>query len=803
MGAAWVWSRTQWRRRRGAALAGTLLFALAVGVVLSAIAGARRTQTAFPRMVEAVSASDVLANPDLGVDTTLDFDRVEALPGVESIGVAAGMAIVPADVDGNPDFSVPILSIASADREFGYSIDRPLLEAGRLPDPDAADEAVIDPELATRLGVSVGDTVEMVMPDFASPPPEGEEPGFLPVPLTVTGIGLSTSQILTDETFAQYHLLLSPAYFEANPRAVGFWGLAVQLDDPSPAGILAFRRAVDELVPDEGIEYRAQAVDDDAVRRAVEPQVVALYLFGALVGLAALVIVAQSLGRQLVLGDQEAQTLQSLGLERRTLFLGGMLRALALATMGAALGVALAAAASSRFPVGFVRRAEPSPGVDVNVAILAGGALLAVVLLVALVALPVWRGTGLASRAPATARPTRSVTLLRRWGAGPAVVSGVHLALQSAPGRPTGRVRASLLGGLLVVTLLSAAVSFGASLEHLVDTPTLYGWSWDATVDANTEQAAVGRALDHDERVDQWSPMSLNRLVVEGVPVPTVGVSPRADAITPTIVEGRPPRTADEIVLGGRTMERLDAPIGDTVTVTAHSGTSEDLEVVGRAVFPGVGTYSGSERTELGTGAMTTIDTLAALGPAVDKGAVVIRLRPGADVAAFSQDTTEVLLAAGADEDEAAVTTGPRRPTDIVALGRVREAPGGLALLMAGLILVQLIITVFTAGRGRRRDLALLGTIGFVRRQVAATVCWQSLTVVLVALVVGVPLGVAVGRALWTVLGDQLGVVPDPVTPVGALAPLVAGVLVAGAVISYAGGALLARKPPATSLRSE
>ena len=81
--------------------------------------------------------------------------------------------------------------------------------------------------------------------------------------------------------------------------------------------------------------------------------------------------------------------------------------------------------------------------------------------------------------------------------------------------------------------------------------------------------------------------------------------------------------------------------------------------------------------------------------------------------------------------------------------------------------------------------------------------CWQSLTVVLVALVVGVPLGVAVGRALWTVLGDQLGVVPDPVTPVGALAPLVAGVLVAGAVISYAGGALLARKPPATSLRSE
>jgi len=43
MGTLWIWTRCQWRRRRGGAFAATLLFALAVGVVLTAAAGARRT----------------------------------------------------------------------------------------------------------------------------------------------------------------------------------------------------------------------------------------------------------------------------------------------------------------------------------------------------------------------------------------------------------------------------------------------------------------------------------------------------------------------------------------------------------------------------------------------------------------------------------------------------------------------------------------------------------------------------------------------------------------------------------------
>ena len=316
MGSFWVWTRCQWRRRRGGAFAATLLFALAVGLVLTASAGARRTQTAYPRMVEAVGASDVLANPDAGADTNLDFDAVEALPGVEALGRAAGVFVVPPLPDGSPDFSAPLLTLASADGHYGYTVDRFLLSEGRVPNPDRADEILVDPRLAETLGVQAGDSTTLLVPDLTKPPGSNGMPSFLPREFRVTGIGLGASQILTDENFDYRAALLTHAFYEEQKDAVGFWGLGVRLDDPSPEGILAFRRSVDRLAAGEDIEYRSQQVDTDAVRRAVQPQVLALYLFGALAGLAALVIIGQSLARPLALDEREALTLQALGVRR-------------------------------------------------------------------------------------------------------------------------------------------------------------------------------------------------------------------------------------------------------------------------------------------------------------------------------------------------------------------------------------------------------------------------------------------------------------------------------------------------------
>jgi predicted lysophospholipase L1 biosynthesis ABC-type transport system permease subunit len=71
--------------------------------------------------------------------------------------------------------------------------------------------------------------------------------------------------------------------------------------------------------------------------------------------------------------------------------------------------------------------------------------------------------------------------------------------------------------------------------------------------------------------------------------------------------------------------------------------------------------------------------------------------------------------------------------------------------------------------RRRRRDLAVLKTLGFVRGQVSAAVAWQATTVALVALAVGLPLGVALGRWSWSLLIDRIGLGAEPVTPWPAL----------------------------------
>src|SRR5512132_3144824 len=74
-------------------------------------------------------------------------------------------------------------------------------------------------------------------------------------------------------------------------------------------------------------------------------------------------------------------------------------------------------------------------------------------------------------------------------------------------------------------------------------------------------------------------------------------------------------------------------------------------------------------------------------------------------------------------------------------------APGQPASgLLVGLPAVMVILgtmahTLITSVQRRRRDLAVLKTLGFVRGQVAATIAWQATTFAVVALCLGLPFG--------------------------------------------------------------
>ena len=97
----------------------------------------------------------------------------------------------------------------------------------------------------------------------------------------------------------------------------------------------------------------------------------------------------------------------------------------------------------------------------------------------------------------------------------------------------------------------------------------------------------------------------------------------------------------------------------------------------------------------------------------------------------------------------------------------------------------------------------MLKTFGFTRRQLSAAVAWQATTIALVGAVFGIPIGILIGRELWTLLAQSINAVPDPTVP--ALSVIVVGVgsLVFANLVAALPGRSAARTPAALALRTE
>ena len=65
------------------------------------------------------------------------------------------------------------------------------------------------------------------------------------------------------------------------------------------------------------------------------------------------------------------------------------------------------------------------------------------------------------------------------------------------------------------------------------------------------------------------------------------------------------------------------------------------------------------------------------------------------------------------------------------------------------------------AVRRRRRDLAVLRSMGFTRRQTAVSVVVMSLAIVAIGVLVGLPVGLAVGATLWRLTASGAFVLSD------------------------------------------
>jgi ABC-type lipoprotein release transport system permease subunit len=110
---------------------------------------------------------------------------------------------------------------------------------------------------------------------------------------------------------------------------------------------------------------------------------------------------------------------------------------------------------------------------------------------------------------------------------------------------------------------------------------------------------------------------------------------------------------------------------------------------------------------------------------------------------------------------------------------------------------------LLTGVRRRRRDLAVLKTLGLLGSQIIRVVCWQASALTAVALLVGLPVGVLAGRWAWARFAGSVGVAGQADVPVALILLAIPAALLLADLIAAGPGWAAARIRPALILRSE
>ena len=843
--------RAELRARWRSVLALALVLGIGGGVALTAFAGARRTSSAMPQFVSYSLPDDggflygsPLTPPPVSGSAGSSLapleKRIVSLPQVVAY-FQAPYLFMTVDRTGRQAANLNVFGPAQAD--LYRRVDRPLVVAGSLPNPSHPFEAAVNELAAAKGHLHVGSRVRLFSYAYGqvkdgqltattptrAPAPTG--PAFtvritaiVRFPQDVNAIlPLATKQDVSYE--GQQNLYLTPAFL---PRfAVGL-GIAVQqIPDVNLVGVRLRHGAADwrafstaanaigrgRVFTSAGDVYNIRTAAASA-ERGIHLEVVALLLFGVIAALVTLLFVGQAFARQVLLESDAYATLAALGAGRAQLFALVVVRAALIGLAGGGLAVVVAVAASGLMPIGLARAAEIHPGIDVDVLVLIPGLFALAVLVTARAVFPAWRVSRRSALQGSTgignARLSRAAQVVARTFPSPVPSIGVRFGLGGGS-HGAAPSASALVGAVAAVAALSASLTFGASLNHLIASPRQQGWNWNVLVgnpnDLNDEEAHTAALLAHNRLVGSYSAIAIlagasqGTAVIDGKTVNLLlAFDPLKGSVYPPLIEGHPPRVENQIVLADQTLRDLHRQVGQTVEIDAPQGRLV-LHIVGRMIAPSVGDLftntmgqggwvygpavrrqSDSQPPSSGATPPTVFDLFA------------VRYAPGvAPAAAF----------ASLQREFGPIVLRQLPSENVVNLQSVDRLPTLLAGLVVLLGVTTMGNTLFVSVRARRRDLATLKTVGFVRRQLAGTIAWHATSFSLVAIVIGLPLGVAGGRWAWNLAVGGIGSVSPPFVPVLAVALVVPGALLAANVLAAWPGWRAARVAPAVIMRGE
>jgi hypothetical protein len=519
------------------------------------------------------------------------------------------------------------------------------------------------------------------------------------------------------------------------------------------------------------------------------------------------VVAGLALARELRRTEPDQVMWWRAGASRWQRVLVGAVPLLAAIVLGLLLAVPLAWLLSPVAPVGIVRAVDPSPARELSpwTWLVVLGLLVVIVVLLGVLS---FRAAVRVAAKPASHRLSVVGRLLRGSNR-PALDEGVRGAFASNRGAGILVATGGLAAGLLLV-----AVVFATSLNHLLATPSTYGWPWDLGVMAgfgyggvNVEEVEQTLA-EHDE-VERWTGLGVtNSVTLNGGSIVSMLGFDETSSVDLAVVDGHLPTGADEVAIGARTADEEGLAIGDEVEVGGYEvGEANKARITGIVVVPPLGPFQ-ADRASPGRGLLVPegmvdkeVTTIPGGGTAVSF--VGLDLRDGADPKAVLSDLRDDMKAWDVNGYSVFEYPTPVRPAEIIDARAMRSAPTVVALLLVGSATVALSAAVVLSIRSRRRDLAVLRSLGFTAGQVRGSVRVQSLVTMAVALVIGVPLGGAAGRIAWRAFADQLGVLTSPSTPAWWLLVTVVGGLVVAVLAAAIPARLAAAADPAPALRGE
>ncbi|MGD0808441.1 MAG: FtsX-like permease family protein [Acidimicrobiales bacterium] len=796
--------RAESRRRWRAWLALVVLVALVGGVVLGAIAAGRRTDSAFPSFLAAHGF-------DAAVYTTKPWPRDVKLADVTSVTELLG-----------PDTGQPSCACTHPinPTDFGIIFEPPTgrrlfkLVSGRLPDPSAPDQVLASFALQQDDGVHLGSVIRVPFYSArqtaaynnatgAPPQPDGPVVAFRVVGFEATEYEFPSG------TTPSYDLYTTPAFAHGLLSRTAFgYVYAVRLRHGA-ADLARFDSEVSAL----GAEASNEDTVIASVQASVHPQAIGWWILAALAAIVGLAVLGQALVRQSIVESEDYPTMAALGADRRQLLALGLARNLVVGLAGAAGALVVATALSPVAPLGEARVAESYTGVSFDALVLLLGALVIVALVFVL---GIWPALRAARALPSDDRaevPRASLIVGRlvALGAPPSAVIGVRNAFERKGGKASVPVGSALLGTILAVIALCGTVVFGASLAHLTATPRLYGDTFQLNfTDPNGTgpDATLLASLEHNRAISAITEGYAVEVSINKVPVGAVAGSPIRGGLLLSSVDGPVPDADGQIGLGVTTMHQLGVHLGSVVEVTVASPSGGEntvpFRVVSRISFPVLGGVVG-----LGRGAaMTVAGYKAAVCPAGPGRQTCLRaLQSGpasggllASVVAGRQGQAAVNYYLRAYQS---ITALPITPTSLVNFGEAVNFPlifGGMLALSGAATLVHLLVVSVTR---RRREIGLLKALGFVNRQIVASVAWQATALVGVGTVVGVPLGIVLGREVWSAFANNLGVVPVPVVEPWLLVAVVVGIFVVANLLAVAPALAARRSKPQQLLRAQ